>query len=277
MTRSQHHGFVWQSPLLCFAAIFLVAVSPAASSGNRHLHPEDRPQSAVLRPGLLQPFNSVVGSWRGVGQPKRGSRRNAWQEKAVCRWDFSAGHPSIRFDSDANRLFARLTLTVSMDGKQLLLYQQASDISTRTFRGNLPAKWPDRIQLITEPDDNGAVYRCTIVQLNDIRLVMLFEQQAGPTSRFRRQAEIGYTRQGHKLAQSSKNQRECLVTGGQGTIPVRHKGKTWYVCCEGCRQAFEDMPDEIIADYLSHRKQAVSARNSSHDGSFLPGDPAKQE
>ena len=257
MTRSQHHGSVRQSPLVCFAAILLTAMAVAstiASGENRQQQPEEQPKSAALRPGLLQPFNSVVGSWRGVGQLKRGSRKGAWQEKMVCRWDFSADRPAIRFDSDSNRQFERLTLTVSTDRKQLLLHQKINETSTRTFHGNIPAKWPARIQFVTEPDDNGAVFQCTIVQLKHIRLVVLFEQQVSSAGSFRRLAGIGYTRQGHKLAQGLENQRECLVTGGLGTIPVQHKGKTWYVCCEGCRQAFEDAPDEIITDYLDRRK-----------------------
>jgi len=34
-----------------------------------------------------------------------------------------------------------------------------------------------------------------------------------------------------------------------------HEGKTWHVCCQGCRQAFENDPGGIIADYLVRKKQ----------------------
>ena len=71
----------------------------------------------------------------------------------------------------------------------------------------------------------------------------------------RRIAGIGYTRAGEKLAQAGGNQRKCIVTGGLGTIAVSHKGKTYYVCCQGCVQAFNDAPEAIIADYQASLKK----------------------
>ena len=41
---------------------------------------------------------------------------------------------------------------------------------------------------------------------------------------------------------------ECIVTGGLGTITVSYKGKTYYVCCTGCRDAFNDNPEKYIAE-----------------------------
>ncbi|MBV9126060.1 MAG: YHS domain-containing protein [Planctomycetes bacterium] len=41
---------------------------------------------------------------------------------------------------------------------------------------------------------------------------------------------------------------ECIVTGGLGTIPVSYKGITYYVCCTGCKQAFEDNPEKILKE-----------------------------
>lgn len=272
MIQSQRHDAMPHFPLVC-AAVILLTASTAMSSvkpkkTKKARPPEQAPaktERKTSRLGVLQPFNSVVGSWRGIGQPRRGSRKGAWQEQTVCRWDFSAEQPSILFESEAGHQFKQLRLTVSTDGQQLLLHQRVNKTSTRTYHGEIPDKWPARMQLITKPDDDGRRYRCTVTQLKYIRLVMLFEQQVSDTGSFRRVAGIGYTRQGHKLAQGSGNQRECLVTGGQGTIPVQYDGKTWYVCCEGCRQAFEDAPDEIIADYLDRRKQDASRSDSSDD------------
>ena len=40
---------------------------------------------------------------------------------------------------------------------------------------------------------------------------------------------------------------ECIVTGGKGTMSTVYKGKTYWFCCTGCRDAFLDDPDMIIA------------------------------
>ena len=220
-SRSELH---WQFTPIHFASRLLVAsavISTIAIGGSvRQAQPQKQSESDTLRPGLLQPFNSLVGSWRGVGQPKRGSRKGAWQETTVCRWDFSAGQPAIRFDAEDGLQFERLTLMVSADGKNLVLHQQINNESARIYSGKLPAKWPVKLQLLSAPDDDGSRYRCTIEQLKDIRMVMLFERQATSTAGYRRVAGIGYTRSGYKLARKAGNQRECIVTGGQGTIAV---------------------------------------------------------
>ena len=43
--------------------------------------------------------------------------------------------------------------------------------------------------------------------------------------------------------------KECVVTGGKGTMAVSFKGQTYYVCCSGCKQAFDDDPEGVIAEY----------------------------
>ena len=147
--------------------------------------------------------------------------------------------------------FQQLRFEMHASDRDLRLLQQINEDEQRIYRGKMPEKWPSKLQLETVVDDAGLSYRCTIEQLSEIRLVVLFERRTTVSGSYRRVAGIGYTRSGHKLAKAGGNQRECVVTGGQGTIAVKHKGKTWYVCCEGCRQAFEDSPDEIIAAYLA--------------------------
>ena len=36
-------------------------------------------------------------------------------------------------------------------------------------------------------------------------------------------------------------------------MPVMHKGKTYYVCCTGCRDAFNDDPEGILAEYEKNK------------------------
>lgn len=260
-----HASLLRQLPPIRFVLTVLLAAglltaaaqvsSPAAAEQTT-----SEPSPEASQPGLLQPLNPVVGSWRGVGQPKRGSQRGAWLEKTVCRWDFAGGRPAIRFDTADGKQFRCLTLTVDTRQKQLVLIQQTDESSERIYRGPCPEQWPSQLQLLSDADEDGARYRCTIKQLSDIRLVILFERQSSASGGFRRLAGIGYTRSGHRLAKSGSSQRECVVTGGRGTIAVTHQGKTWYVCCEGCRQAFEDAPDEIIAAFLERQQEASDDR-----------------
>ena len=93
------------------------------------------------------------------------------------------------------------------------------------------------------------------------RLLVLLEKKSPASDQFVRLAEVGYTRQGSGFGQGTSG-RECVVTGGLGTIEVTHKGQTYYVCCTGCRDYFYEKPDEILAEYVA-RKAAEKAKKKS--------------
>ena len=40
-----------------------------------------------------------------------------------------------------------------------------------------------------------------------------------------------------------------VVTGGAGNISVSYAGKTYYVCCSGCKELFDAEPEKVIAEY----------------------------
>jgi YHS domain-containing protein len=43
------------------------------------------------------------------------------------------------------------------------------------------------------------------------------------------------------------------VTGGLGKIQVSFGGNTYYVCCTGCRDAFNENPAKMIAEYKARK------------------------
>ena len=228
---------------LCLLTLSLLPVTTHAT----FLEEEKSVQMAPLKS-----MNWLVGSWRGTGQPKRGSTRGAWSEKMTCQWEFKAG-PSILLKSDGGKEFGQLTISTDSEHNTLRLQQTKGDLK-RVYRADIPEEWTGKIQLLSDADSHGVSWRCTIQQLSEIRSTLLFERRSTPTGSFRRVAGIGYTRSGTRLADGGAGKRTCIVTGGLGTIAVKHKGKTYYVCCQGCVQAFNASPDEIIADYLASLK-----------------------
>ena len=121
-------------------------------------------------------------------------------------------------------------------------------------RGSTSGSWRGQLEkkvltLVSEPDKDDIVSRVTLRQLNDKRMLVLYETRRAEQSFYSRVGEVGYTREGTRLASSDSSGPECVVTGGAGTIKVSHDGKTYYVCCTGCRDAFNDDPVGILADY----------------------------
>ena len=201
----------------------------------------------------LRQLNGLIGEWRGVGQPKRGSRQGAWTETTTFVWDFARPGGSVIAKSNDGQQFTSLVFRWNPDAQNLVLEESAGPRKT-VYRGHLPDDWPSTLEMTSAADETGQVRRCTVRQLSDIRLTILFEQQASTSGAFRRVVEIGYTRAGQRLAVDGANQRKCIVTGGLGTIPVTWNSKTYYVCCQGCVQAFNDAPAAIIAEYEASLK-----------------------
>ena len=217
---------------------------------------ESASQSTVKVAGTdhLQPFNSLIGEWKGVGQVRRGSRKGAWSEKVVCEWHFEQGAGTVVLKSEGGQSFETLNLEWDTAESRLVLRQKQQD-GLVTYYGSMPEAWPDKLQLTSDTSKDGVTYRCTLQQLSPIRATIMFERRASASGSFRRLAQIGYTRVGARLAVAGANQRKCIVTGGLGTIPVSHKGKTYYVCCQGCVQAFNEAPDAIISEYKASLKK----------------------
>jgi YHS domain-containing protein len=78
-------------------------------------------------------------------------------------------------------------------------------------------------------------------------MLMLHERRRQGSTFYSRVAGIGFTRSGTRLATANIGPL-CIVTEGKGTSKVTYKGKTYWVCCSGCRDAFLDDPEGVLAD-----------------------------
>ena len=90
---------------------------------------------------------------------------------------------------------------------------------------------------------------------------MLHQSRTGQQTQFSRDGEVGYTREGTKLAEERSDGPECIVTGGKGTMSLTYKGQTYWFCCTGCRDAFKEDPEAILAEARARaaKKQAAAA------------------
>ncbi len=214
--------------------------------------PEPKPTSKAATIEALREFNGLVGSWRGIGQVKRGSSQGAWQEKAEFVWELKPKSTGIRINVEDGKEWKSALLNFDDVTKQFTLTAKLLDDSTRTYHG----KFEDKRLVMEGIDDKKEVHRLTLTILNENRVLILFEKRPEQQSFFTRTGEVGYQRQGTKIAAAGGTGPLCVVTGGTGTIPVTHKGKTYYVCCTGCRDAFNDDPEGTIAAYEKQKTEA---------------------
>ncbi|MEX2287893.1 MAG: YHS domain-containing protein [Planctomycetaceae bacterium] len=205
----------------------------------------------------LAEFNSLIGQWRGVGMPKRNSQDGAWSETAEWVWHFDKTQATIDFKTKDGKLLESGKLAWNAKAKNYRLTAVAPDKTQRDYAGKLV---DGKVVLDSQPDKSGYVHRLTLTRLNPKRTIVLLEKKPKDSSFFNRVAEIGYTRQGTSLAVAGSNEPQCVVTGGKGTMTVSYQGQTYYVCCSGCKQAFEDDPEGIIADYKKRIAKAKAER-----------------
>lgn len=236
---------------ISMSAVFLFV------AGSPTLYEDDAERQKVVQ--ALSEFNGFVGEWRGVAQPKRGSSAGAWSEKCKVAWQFASGSSGLVFRLDPGRQFRTLTLSVpkssgdSSNGPILIAedsngqkFELSREVSTT---GEERKSAEDGVWSFASDSSQDAQRRCTIRAISEIRMTLLFEERASATASWKRLSEIGLTRAGEKLAKGNTGGPVCIVTGGLGTIRVEHEGKAYYVCCEGCKQAFDADPAGTIKDY----------------------------
>jgi YHS domain-containing protein len=218
--------------------------------------PQQSDKSTKAAKEALAQFNSLIGGWRGTAQPRRGSAAGSWRESAEWVWDFSQPVPAIRYVVTDGKLLKSARITFDDKANVFRASVQSPDGSTREYSGKFD---DDRLVLNSEPDAKNEIHRITVTRLNDKRTIVLFEKKRATSRGLARLAEVGYTREGTRLAVEGGDGPECVVTGGKGTIAISYKGQTYYVCCSGCKQAFNENPEKILAEY----RQRIEARNKS--------------
>ena len=124
-----------------------------------------------------------------------------------------------------------------------------------TQSGPSPGKGEEQKPLIltASPPSGPGVERITISVLHDTRLVVLLEAQEPDSKRYYRLGEVGYTREGVSFAVGESGP-VCIVTEGRGTMQVSYKGKTYHVCCSGCKDLFNENPEAILAEAAERQK-----------------------
>jgi hypothetical protein len=240
-TRANAHNLLW-----------LLGLWSAVGPVCRPLHGADGPREAAQE--QLAELQVLIGEWKGVGQPARGSTAGAWKEESEWVWEFTDDSASLVFKTPEGRYFqsGRIgwngeTETFSLTANRSDSDEQDVYVGTREEGGQL-------VLTAEEPAD-GRPARITIRTVADgDRLLILYEREVGEGGRFARMAEVGYTRKGSGFGKGT-SYRECVVTGGLGTIGVSFEGNTYYVCCTGCKELFDDDPAGVLAEYRERKAE----------------------
>ena len=202
--------------------------------------------AAPKRPAkdALQPFNDLIGSWKGTGNLSApGERTDFWTEKIAWEWQFKGPDAWLKVDFDKSKHFTGGELRYVPEKKTFALTVRTPDKQTLTFTGPLKDK-----VLTLDREAGGEGQRLVLTLLHSNRYLYRYEVRPAGKTFYRKQYQVGATKEGVPFA-ADDGRPECIVSGGLGTMPVMYQGKTYYVCCSGCRTEFLEDPARYVQEY----------------------------
>lgn len=234
-----------------FLYVFLAALGVLALADDA---PKPAESGLEAQKGQLAKLQGLVGSWKGVASPIRGSTKDSWIEKADWAWKFSGKSASLAMQIGEGKYFSAAELQPGKNaGEYVLSAKTADGKATIKYEGTLDKE--QKLTLTAKDAPEGMPSRCSFRFVADgARLIVLLEGPSAIGDGYARLAEVGFTRKGSGFGQGSTGP-ECVVTGGFGSIEVSYKGMKYYVCCTGCRDYFNESPEEVLAEYKA-RKEA---------------------
>ena len=193
----------------------------------------------------LRELSDFIGGWKGSAatkdQPK--AKDPFWNETVNWGWRFKGDDAWLTFDVKGGKQLKggevrylpakkkyQLT-TIDKDGKKAdFLGDVKNDVLT-VERVDPASKETQRLTLNTAGDG--------------VRLILRYGHKPAGSTLFRKDFMVAATKEGESLGAKEKK-NICVVSGGVGTMALVYKGETFYVCCSGCRDAFNENPEKFV-------------------------------
>jgi hypothetical protein len=203
----------------------------------------------------LQPFSPLIGQWRATGMPEgsaQAKQKGFWTESIAWQWQFKGDEAWLAVEFTKGKYFVNGQLRPLPQKDRFTLTLQTVDKQTLVFEGTFVDRkfTADR----TDPQTKQT-QRLVWTLLHANRILYRYEVKPADAVTFTRIYQVGATREGEPFA-TDKTGPECIVSGGLGTMPVVYKGKTYYVCCSGCRTEFNADPEKYIREFEAKQQKS---------------------
>lgn len=213
----------------------------------------DSKTDAAKAKKALQDVGDFVGQWNLEGQSKAAGKQTSWKETTTWGWKFKGGDAWITVDVKDGKYFTKGDLKYLPEKKQYQLTVVGKDGKEQVFTGEYKKQ---KLVLERKDDKTGDVYRLSMNTLSEgVRFALQYEVQTGGKGLFETKYKAAGTKEGESFAGGKANKKpDCVVTGGAGTIAVSYMGKTYYVCCSGCKEEFDANPKKYVDAFEKGKK-----------------------
>lgn len=212
----------------------------------------------------LRPLQILLGRWNGTS-------RKAVLDQPEWVWDLTTdpGQPALVLTSDKGVYIHEGRLTFLTGSQEYEFSVKDGDGNRKVYRGvfakpvqDVPGddQKPQRTYklLLTEavPEDAPEQWQLAIGQQENNRYIVEVDRKRG-NGRFQRVDTVNTQREGTSFAISDTDygDKTCLISQGLGTISVSYAGKSYWVCCTGCKAAFEEDPKKWVAKWEEMQKK----------------------
>lgn len=210
---------------------------------------DDKADAAKAKKAL-QDVGEFIGQWNLDAKPAKGQ---SWKETATWGWKFKKDDAWIELDVKDGKVFSKGELRYLADKKQYQLTTTDKDKKADVYVGEFKR---GTLKFERKDAKSGDVHRLTINTLGEgVRMALTYEVQTGGKGLFAAVYKASGNKEGETFAGGTANKKpECVVTGGVGTTAVSYNGKTYYVCCSGCRDEFNDSPKKYVDAFEKKNK-----------------------
>ncbi len=227
---------------LCGVAALLLLAAPGHSG-----------QGSTTPKEALQELNDFIGGWKGSGTSEK-NKTEIWKENLSWSWRFKGQDAWLNIEFKDSKFYKSGEVRYLPEKRhyQMTLTDKAGQ--RQVFEGVLKKNRLTLERLIPDKKDVQQVVLHTAGE--GVRFIWTFSVKPANRTQFVRAYQFGLTKEGENFAGGNANKKpECVVTGGLGTSTVSYKGVTYYVCCSGCRDAFNENPEKIIKEYEARKKK----------------------
>jgi hypothetical protein len=201
----------------------------------------------------LKELQDYIGAWKGSGgpdKPRPGPRDPVWNETIDWSWRFKGDDAWLAVAFKDGRLFKSGQMRYLPDKKVYQLTLVDKGDKQAVFEGGI------KNEVLTlqrpDPETKGTQQITMNIAGDGVRFIYRLAHRDEGKTFWVKDFLVASTKEGESLGKTEKK-NECVVSGGVGTMPVTYKGETYWVCCSGCRDAFNENPEKYINEYKAKK------------------------
>jgi hypothetical protein len=201
----------------------------------------------------LQALQEFIGDWKGSGGPdkvKPAPKDPIWKETLKWSWRFKGDDAWLVLEIKDGKEFKGGEMRYLVDKKKYQFTATDKNDKKLVYEGELKdgTLTLERV----DPETKNTVQIQMNTAAEGVRFIYRTAHKKEGETIYVKDTLVQATKEGEALGAKEKK-NVCVVSGGLGTIAVRYKDETYYVCCSGCADAFKENPEKYIAEFKAKK------------------------